>query len=692
MDVDEFAARAWPPGERLQRYLLLGAAASLLGLSYLYATVPGASAYEPSPVTQYPVVTWVLFALVVTGAVLVYVGDASNPTGYWRYALALSVTNYGLFMFLPEFREYALYGRGHSDAIPHLGYVKGIVSSGTLPTVDGEVVWYPISHLLSAELTLLGLPLSTTKYLLAFLFVTLYMLGIALALSVLFDSRRAVLLGLAAGTPLMLGPFHAGFYPHLFSFSLLPIALVGIERYRTTSSSADFAFLLALAVLVVFFHPVTLLLLLVVFSVVAFVSRASGTVAVRPTVAFRYSTTLALAIVGLGWYAQFDRTRWKLQSALRSLSESSAPAGAEVGRAQEAVLSVGQILIRFVQLYGTIFVYLVLAGLVSLYVFRRLLRRDARYVDFLLLGQFVVGVVVAIVFLATDLSATGPVRVSRYMTMFAALLVGLGTVEAVSQRVPRHRFVSFVLVVGILVAAIVGAGALYKPNKHMTHAEVEGTEFVLSERVDDAKIWSYKGDKNMQVFVLGADSAASSPSDFRPSEYPGFYALGYDENQTAAETFGASYLVTKAHDRVQHTAEYYFPEQRDAQFVYGDSHLRRLRADSTATKVYDNGGLEVWRVENRTRSTENSSNDSRGDTGPESTHRPRLSLETARHTGMTPAVDGRNHIASARPTQGVDRPLAVTVRSRAFERSDERAPSTKPLGREAGFIPTEVQR
>lgn len=600
--------RAWPPRRRLQRGALFVSASSLLGVCYGYATVAPATGYEPSVVTPYSTVFWVLSALVLIGSIVVIVGDAAHQTGYWRFALPLSLSNYLLFVFIPEFREYALYGRGHSDVVPHFGYVKGIVNAGELPAVNGEILWYPAAHLLSAELTLLGLPLSTTKYLLAFVFISLYILGIALLLSVLLESRRAFLLGLAVGIPLLLGPFHVGFYPHLFSFSLLPVVIAILERYRKADGTDDFWLFFALAAVIVVFHPMTLILLLVIVSVTAFVSQHSGRVFDLQAISLKYTSVLVLGSLGIGWYVRFDRTRWKFQSVLESVTRGSrAPAAAELGKAGEAVLSYEQILTRFVQLYGMLFVYIVIAGIIAAYLVGRAYSRRPSYAEGLLVFQFGVGIAIAMAFLGTDLLATGPVRVSRYMAMFAALLLGLGFVKIMNEGGATRRVVSILLVSSIIVAAVLGAGAVYKPNKHMTYAEADGTEFVLTERVDDGKIWSYKGDKDMQVYTLGADSPHATPSDFLPSEYVGFYRLGYDDNRTAAQTFGTSYLVTKAHDRFQHEAQYYFPAQREAQFLYNETQLEQLRNDPTAEKFYDNGGLESWRITNRSAESVNQS-------------------------------------------------------------------------------------
>jgi len=579
--------------------MLIGAALSLLGTCYFYVTISAATGYETSPVTPYPVAHWLLFIFVLVGTTIVFVGDAANPTGYWRYALPLLLSNYGLFVFLPEFREYSLYGRGLSDALPHLGYVKGILNTGTLPIVDGEVLWYPITHLLSAELALLGIPLSTTKYMLSFVFITLYILGIALALTVLLESRRAKLVGLAIATPLLLGPFHIGMYPHLFSFCLFPVTLACLKRYRLEKTRSNLGILLALSLLIVYFHPVTLSLLIVMLAVSASVTSATVRWMYKSTFRLRHTISLALVFIGLSWYTDFNRTSWKVQSVLRSLAgQSRAPAAVEVSTAETTVLTVQELLVRFVQLYGMTILYLLTGALISLILLREAYEHNAEYAELLLLAQFGVGLLLAAAFLGIDFLANNPVRVTRYLVLFATLMAGVGLVRSLDGSWSTSQVISVLLIFVIITTAILGAGRLYKPNKHMTHTEYDGTEFVLENYDGETDIWSYKGDKDMQPYVLGANHPRAFPEDITGSPSGRFYHLGYDENRTAARSFGNSYLVTKTHDRRFHAARYFFPAQRNTLFLYNKTHVRTLRDDQTAQKFYDNGGFEAWRIEN----------------------------------------------------------------------------------------------
>lgn len=591
----------WPPAGQHQRSLLWIATLALLVECVFYATVPAASSYETSPITPYPAIHWVLFATVIATVVVVFVGDAEHRTGYWPYALALLLCNYALFVFLPAFRGYALYGRGSSDSLYHLGYIKGISESGGFPTISGEMTWYPMLHSISAQLQLLGWPLPAVKYLVSFLTIVLLVLGSGAALYALFGSRAAFLLGLAAATPLVFATKQVGFQPQFVSTALLPVIIAAVEGYRRTASTNYLAVLLIVLGSIIYFHPVTLTYLFAFLIISVSFWRVYSRWHRTSTHQLRYWLALTLVPVAFVWYIDHGKTAGKLTTVIVSLQGTlPSPAAEEATQTTEAALTAVQVAFRFLQLYGAIAIYLLMGGVVGLVVCHRFVHRRAAGNEAYLTVHAGFGLLTSTLLLLVNPVQGGPIRIARYLLVFAILLVGVGLVWSLELESPQSAAASVVLVLAIVIAGCLGAGAVYIPNNHMTHAEYEGTEFVLQHHDGETPVRAHAVSYKMEMYVEGADSETLRPYRLGSSRSQVYPRLGYDGNETAAETYGESYLTTKAYDRRQHTATYYFPRQQRARFMYNQTHMRLLSDDTTAQKYLDNGGFEVWRIRNAT--------------------------------------------------------------------------------------------
>lgn len=579
-------------GVATQRILVLLGAVALLVQSLMLLETSPATGYETSLVAAYPPEYWAALGVVVAGVVLVFLGSAVTRTGYWKHAFVLLASTYGLFMFLPIARGYKLYGRGTSDPLFHLNVVKRIVASGSI----GDL-FYPMLHLTVVELTFVGMPLEATQPLLGFIFTMLFVGGIALFVRTLVDDNRALALGLCAATPLLLADFHGQLHPALNSFTLLPAALVALEYSRRENSVPFLVVAVILLVTIVFYHPVTALLtILVVLSmggVTLLYPRLSGQ-SLRP---LRLIIVPGLFALFTGWYLLFEQ----IQRAILSVFSSSQEAPIESQAALTAGLSTTDILLRFVELHGRVFVYFLIAGLFGLLIIRELLADRSTYPETLGVTQYALGGFVAVAFLTVNLIAANPTRFSRYLILFAVVLVALLLYRLVVVGASRRQVLVVTVVVAIIAAGLLGPFTVYIPNKHLTHSEYEGTEFAISHNGGQPFVSSGESFKTIVYTVAGTGvkfqltPLLQDPDDFFLPRH-----LGYDESASAAETFDHPYVVTMVYDREQHTAAYFTPEQRENRFLYDDEDLARLHADPTANKVYENGGFELWHLPHTT--------------------------------------------------------------------------------------------
>jgi hypothetical protein len=551
----------------------------------LFVIVPSVGSYETSLVAAFPLTFWALFYAVLLGGIGTLLASAATGRAYWPHGLALVLANYGLFFFLPAARGYRLYGRGISDILRHLGDVQGIIGSGSLPGI-----WYPGTHVLMAELTMLGVPMGSVRYVVAFVFTALHIAGIGLLVRLLAGRKEGSSIGLAAATPLVYAGMHISTQPAVVSFLMLPVFIAVLERYRQTRHFAYVAVLLLLGLFTVYTHPMTTLILSVIVGVAAAYSQFHDRVSPSdvPTLSPRLAAIFPMLL--FAWIINFRQFRVAIDN-LVNPDGGASPGAATAQEAAEVSFTLAELLAKFVTLYGTVALYGLTAGVVSLFVVRRFLDGAPDYEFGLGTAQLGAGIGIAGVFVLNSLILGNIIRASRYALLFAAVLVALGLLN----RMVRGDGLGTALLVLVVVStAVVGVNATYEPNRHLTYSEYDGTEYLLTNT--DSEIHNWKTDNRMEEYVLGTNNPTLYPPQMRVEDgVPD--RLGYQtDDTTAADTYGDAMVVTKAYDMEQHTASYYTDAQQEFLFQYDERSVERLGNDRTANKVYTNGGFDGWDV------------------------------------------------------------------------------------------------
>ncbi|WP_188976932.1 glycosyltransferase family protein [Halocalculus aciditolerans] len=578
-------------GRDAQFWLVLLAAVGVAAATLLAVSTPPAAGFETSLPPAFPLAYWVAFYGVLAACVAVYFLSAADGSAYWKHALALVLADYAVYFFLPLVRGYLLYGRGTSDILVHIGDVKNILATGSIWSGS----WYPVQHVFISELVLLGFPLRGAEYVVEFAFTAVFVASFGALLRTMTDGRRAIAYGLAAGTPLVYTIFQTTIIPSFLSVMLFPTVLLVLERVRRSDSPTYLLVLTVFAVGIALTHPVTggLLAVLVVASTVIGVVYSWRTGAAVERIPAR----LALLVVPVvyAWYINFRQTETSIrQIALAWATGGTTPVEGAAGQAAGAALTPFELVVRFVQLYGVIFVFLGLAGLFGLYVAWELLRhRRGRYAEVFATGQFGVGFAVAVGFFTVYLIEFEPTRVSRYLVVMAVLLVGLLLVRTTEWRPRRRTVAQVVLALSLVSATALGANAAYTSNKQLTQTEYEGVAFSLTHKAPDAPVRTAAVSHKIEWYTYGDVSGSIWPPRVRTG-LPD--RLGYTNHTYANQTFPRTYVATLEYDRRFYTDPYFTPAQQDDLFIYGEDDLETMRNDPTVARVYDNGAFETWYI------------------------------------------------------------------------------------------------
>lgn len=575
----------------LQAALAVVLSGLLLTECVLFFRIQLATGYETSIVESLPSTYWLLFYTILAGSIVLMFLAGATGTSFWRHGLALLLANYLIYTFLPVARGYKLYGRGEADKLRHLGDVKAIVETGGLPGI-----WYPGEHVLMAELHMLGLPLTSTQYGINFIFTLLHIMSIGVLIRLFSQRRESIAIGLAVGAPLLYTTFHLSAHPAILSFMLLPVILLLLERYRQTNEKSYLVLLVTLGLAVIYMHPMTTLFMIGMITVTAVYSMlyrgifdsSTKTVSLRLGVIF-----LPLQFI---WLQGFRQTEVSIYN-MFGPDKGPSPAAQELAKATSVSFTPMQLALKFIDLYGSVFLYFVTAGAFLAVILVAFLRRNNRYDWGLGATHFMAGVTLAVLFLLRDLVVKGHIRLSRYAILFAAVVIGMMLLHLIER---QRSYLMVVFAVVVLLAAGLGAQAAYEPNRHLTHAEYDGTQYLSMNYDLGEPVYSMDTSHKMKEFVLSSNHDRLWPRGFTTeNDVP--KELGYTGPEVrAADTYGDAYLVTKTYDRKRHTASHYTPEQQEFLFRYGDSHLNRLEGDSTANKIYVNGGYTAWIVSSPT--------------------------------------------------------------------------------------------
>jgi hypothetical protein len=596
----------------LQKALLFAASFLLTVISVLPHIVSEVGDFETSIYSGLPFMFWVA-AVGMLGATILSIFLSIETGKSLGSSSCLLVCGYGIILTLPKLRGYLLFGRSNADILVHLGYTKSILETGFMDASDP----YPSMHVLMAIFEFVGVDYWSLRVVLALTFTPLLLVGLMVYSRRLANRRRVGILVLCAAAVPLFQKFHVTVQPAVMSWFLVPLILLSVEVYRTKRDRKLIYVIVLFVLSLVFSHPLSAFMISVLLAVYAtgpslirfvhglapMVQTSPGRhlsiwwaifVAVIASIWTVYNATIQVVLgSGLAQLIQIRARNTRTQSILAKKSSAVGSRG----------LTEAQTIIRGIELYGPLIVYVGIAGLFAACVLFRLYRRKARWEEVFTITQFGVGGLVAVPFLVGPLFVGNLIRVNRYTILFGIISVGLA-LDLVYKpfntwKVDSKTIATVSLIGMILVTLPIATFGIYKPNYHLTAAENSGVDWTLQHHDESERIYSLSIGQKHAAALLGMDDLSRRGLIFhyrwgtsRPDLFPRH--LGYPSHTTVGDSFGDGYLVTKTHDTRYY--RWFYDNQRSSLTYYTEGDLRRLHRDSHSSKVYANGGYSLWEL------------------------------------------------------------------------------------------------
>lgn len=575
-------------------------------LSFIFIIItPKANGFEKSVYHGFPTIFWILFTLsIIFGFAYIYMGAITNfNRNYLALAIIVFLLAYFTYFLLPYIRGYALFDSIMADFLAHVGYTKTILETNHI----GDN-WYPISHILMAQFNMMNISFELSRIMITFFFTIQYIIFTVLYLRELERKIKNIII-LFCALPLLYSAFHVSFQPALMSFFTIPLLLYLFEKNKNLEKINKFYVLFfILALFLVFFHPATTIILIMIFTVFLI-----SVILYDLDIYKDYSKSTYLSIISIlftsfyVWYFQFSRmegiVRTRIQGILFGAHETLGMRYTE--RFAESELPLINRIITFFEAWGNIFIYgsialLFLLGFIRVY----LSKRDITYPEFSISLQYIGGIAFGGINLITILVGGNIIRQGRWAIFFSTLIVGYGLNKKIKsteklkdkKNLNKNHIALFVIFLLITAALILPLYNIYDGNNPLTYSQEHGSDWYIenanySEKESVASGLSYK----IVRYHRGHHTSIERGDFFGRADFRHPHRLGYLENNTAAETFNQNvYIITKPHDYNRH--EDWHPARLEVEDYYLEEDLEKLESDPTVNKLYSNGEFIVWEV------------------------------------------------------------------------------------------------
>ncbi len=579
--------------------LLLGLGIALLSYAgVVVAVTPPASGYEVSLYGAYPTAFWISIVLTIFIGQLLVLEDAigSGRVGYWKHGYVLLVAASGILLFLPMTRYQYVMGR--ADTLTFAGSIDYITLNHALQPDN----YYPMLHLLTASLSYMtGIEPITLMQAIPPVFSLAFLLGTYCLVQYLFPNRREFLVVLPFASLLFVGFEHLHFTPYNMSFLLVPLVVLYCLKSQERNALWPTVAMLALVVAIVFYHPLTGLLIVAIFAI------AQGLSAFPQPIQFVSgrkpipSVTISLLVLTVlfSWYSRFDTVVLSAASVVigrgPSEFEHVSTVADRVSPRLVDILQTGIGTYGFEAIIGS--VTLLFLSFLGYRHYRRGTPVDT-YVAWLA-GIFVVTFVLGAAAFFVDVIFE-PIRFTRFGLLAGGILIGVGflslhrsLLDQRSKRVLRISMYSFLLILVFLsVFLLFPSPFTDTANLQVTDRELDGMEWVVDNENETMPTQDNGILQHRHIDYLSQGTEETWELRERDTAPPDHF--GYDNNATAGESYDEeTALIVTELARVENPSLYpNYPEH----WRHTPADYQQLQADPTVDHVYTNGEFDTYVV------------------------------------------------------------------------------------------------
>ena len=568
---------------------------------------------------------WVLtIAVSVLSSTLLIVLAARQIKSSWWVSGLLGIISVNLLLqSLPMLHGYPVADR--ADSMNHIGYARDIIATGGLTNLD----FYPAQHILQVAIEIIGdLTSGQALSYISVLFGVLWPLGPILAAAALAGDVRAGYLGAVFAAPFVLLGYHRDPVPSALSAMLIPVVLAIYLRRNAPTASERVGTVIVqiiLAFFIVYYHPVTTVYLIAVlggFEVAAFFySRLKRRLRLEVTPADKYAPAWGLlAIMGVTfviWYFSFSPIQngiGEMVHFILGAHDRQSALGEAIGQVQIASLPILELAKIAINQFGVTCAMVGLALVfLAVLVYHAIRRRQLpSRMHFAFLGAFLVAAVVMATMFLVSSAERYPVRLMRILAILSVCAVPWFGWEMFFKRPespywpvfgPRLRMAGIVLVSlsGFILTGMSQLN-LYpnprngQPNEQVTYSDLSGMSWLIQNRAGDyvqAAIVPEYVPRYRAYFLGYAGQEYLGPlwwldDIWLPTHFYGSSLMCMAQIAPGQTT----YMALSDTGRI---APLRFPVSvRHMAHLYLPADWQVLAGDRTVSKLYDNGGFEIW--------------------------------------------------------------------------------------------------
>lgn len=577
--------------------------------------------YEVSIYSAIPSLIWVLLISAIVGgaAIVVYQVLKSKETrNWWKVGLLLILLSNLIIALLPALRGYAFSGR--ADHLSHFGAVKDILQFGNF---SSNV--YPLTHTLISQFCLvLNIPSMNMMCFAAPLFYLLFVAFTYLLYQEILPKPAAILA--TVSSTMLFCYYYVRVVPFGFAAIMFPLIFFLYFKAWNKPSLSLKLLVISLIGLIVFFHPVTSLVLTLSLIIIELSKPLFNRLFIAKkkqepsTSAGRISLSLVAIsfIVLMLWVwnnynfwsnSVVNTFRWFSGELLRPAIDRSLVEYTLSGFAKLGLGPLGQLEL-LIRAQGHIIICLLLALMTIIMILRRRIPLSIRYTQSVFSLSIIFWVIATAGLLSyfRALTILNSGRLMYYIFSVAPPLIGMslywiigiehrngGITGSYRPRFYKSKLTRGIAIISIIMVcfvicifAIYPSPSTYQRNPQVSHMEMAGASWFLNKRDTQFEFMDIGGaiTPHFERAVHGN----------REANYPERMNtwLGDHFNYTQYESFGESftedrYLILNEHDKVLYTEVW--PTGR---FNWSD--FTRLEKDPSVDKLYVNGEMDAWYV------------------------------------------------------------------------------------------------